>query len=52
MTVSGTVVEVRPDEGDSDRGIVVLEVTSRVGDDVTVGPGRVEVTLPRAGAAR
>lgn len=51
MTVSGSVVEARPDESTSGRGIAVLELTSRVGEDVTVGPGRVEVTLPRAGAA-
>src|SRR5919197_1067354 len=43
MVVSGRVVDVQPD------GLVVLELTSRVGDEVTVGPGRVEVTLPRSG---
>jgi hypothetical protein len=40
MTVGGRVADVRDD------GTVVLELTSRVGDEVTVGPGRVEVTLP------
>jgi hypothetical protein len=42
MTVGGRVTDVRVD------GTVVLEVTSRVGDDLTVGPGVVEVTLPVA----
>jgi acyl dehydratase len=42
MTVRGRVTDVRYD------GTVVLEVTSRVGDDLTVGPGVVEVTLPVA----
>jgi len=42
MTVGGRVTDVRDD------GTVVLEVTSRVGDDLTVGPGVVEVTLPVA----
>lgn len=49
MVVSGAVVELKPDESDPDRGIVVLELASRVGDVITVGPGRVEVTLPRGG---
>jgi acyl dehydratase len=43
MTVSGTVTGVRA-EGDG--GVVTLEVVSMVGEDVTVGPGQVEVTLP------
>jgi hypothetical protein len=38
-------------EEDGGDGVVVLELTSHVGEEVTVGPGRVEVTLPR-GAAR
>ena len=49
MVVSGRVVETRTDAANQGRGTVVLELASRVGDDVTVGPGRVEVTLPRAG---
>ncbi len=40
MTVGGRVAEVRDD------GSVILELTSRVGDEITVGPGRVEVKLP------
>jgi acyl dehydratase len=47
MVVSGSVVETRLD---GDTGVVVLEVACRVGDDITVGPGRVTVTLPRASA--
>jgi acyl dehydratase len=50
MTVSGHVVEMSAEEDGGD-GVVVLELTSHVGEEVTVGPGRVEVTLPR-GAAR
>jgi hypothetical protein len=50
MTVSGHVVELSAEEDGGD-GVVVLELTSHVGEEVTVGPGRVEVTLPR-GAAR
>jgi acyl dehydratase len=45
MSVSGTVTGVRTD-GDS--GVVTLELVSMVGQDVTVGPGQVEVTLPLA----
>jgi len=41
MTVSGKVTCVQP-EG----GVVTLEMVSRVGQDVTVGPGQVVVTLP------
>jgi acyl dehydratase len=44
MTVSGTVTATRL-EGDA--GLVTLELVSMVGEDVTVGPGQVEVTLPR-----
>lgn len=44
MTVSGTVVAKSVDDGGA--GVVVLEVVSRVGPDITVGPGRVTVTLP------
>jgi acyl dehydratase len=44
MTVSGTVTATRL-EGDA--GLVTLELVSTVGEDVTVGPGQVEVTLPR-----
>jgi hypothetical protein len=40
MTVGGRVAEVRDD------GSVILELTSRVGDEITVGPGQVEVNLP------
>jgi hypothetical protein len=43
MTVSGRVVDRRIEAG---RGVVELELVSRVGDEVTVGPGRVVVTLP------
>ena len=43
MTVSGTVTGTRT-EGDV--GVVTLELMSKVGDEVTVGPGQVEVTLP------
>jgi acyl dehydratase len=50
ITVSGHVVELSAEEDGGD-GVVVLELTSHVGEEVTVGPGRVEVTLPR-GAAR
>jgi hypothetical protein len=47
MTVSGTVTGVRVEHGaDGDIGVVTLELASRVGDDITVGPGEVEVTLP------
>lgn len=52
MTVGGRVVDTRADAADERRGVLVLELTSRVGDDVTVGPGNVEVTVPRAGAAQ
>jgi acyl dehydratase len=44
MTVSGSVTATRL-EGDV--GLVTLELVSTVGEDVTVGPGQVEVTLPR-----
>jgi acyl dehydratase len=47
MTVSGTVTATRL-EGDT--GVVTLELASTVGPDVTVGPGQVEVTLPRSAA--
>lgn len=40
MTVGGRVADIRDD------GTVVLELTSRVADDITVGPGHVDVTLP------
>ncbi|HEX6519077.1 MAG TPA: acyl dehydratase [Streptosporangiaceae bacterium] len=43
MTVSGRVTGTRT-EGDV--GVVTLELVSKVGDEVTVGPGQVEVTLP------
>jgi acyl dehydratase len=43
MTVSGRVVDRRIEAG---RGVVELELVSRVGDEVAVGPGRVVVTLP------
>jgi hypothetical protein len=52
MTVGGRVVDAWPDAHDDRRGVVVLELTSRVADHMTVGPGRVEVTVPRSGAAR
>lgn len=42
-TVSGTVVDTRVEGG---AGLVELELVSRVGDRVTVGPGRVLVELP------
>jgi acyl dehydratase len=47
MTVGGTVVETRPEDG-----VVVLELASHVDGELTVGPGRVEVTLPIAGRAK
>jgi acyl dehydratase len=40
MTVQGRVVD-KPGEG-----VVVIEMTCRVGDDVTVGPGHVTATVP------
>jgi acyl dehydratase len=46
MTVSGGVTSKRMD---GDVPIVVLEVSSQVGADVTVGPGEVVVTVPLAG---
>jgi acyl dehydratase len=45
MIASGKVIEKRLD---GDVGVVVIEVACRVGDDVTVGPGQVTVTLPRS----
>jgi acyl dehydratase len=42
MTVRGRVTDVRDD------GTVVLQITGRVGEDVTVGPGTVEVTVPQS----
>ena len=47
MTVAGTVTGVRLDGA---AGVVTLELVSRVGEDVTVGPGEVEVTLPLSAA--
>ena len=47
MTVAGTVTGVRLDDG---AGVVTLQLASRVGEDVTVGPGEVEVTLPLSAA--
>jgi acyl dehydratase len=49
MTVAGTVTGARL-EGDT--GVVTLELATRVGDEVTVGPGQVEVTLPRPAQPR
>ena len=47
MTVAGTVTGVRVERGAAgDTGVVTLELASRVGADITVGPGEVEVTLP------
>ena len=55
MTVAGTVTGVRVGQGaegdieggkSGDVGVVTLELASRVGEDITVGPGEVEVTLP------
>lgn len=47
MTVSGTVTGVRVEQAaEGDIGVVTLELASRVGDAITVGPGEVEVTLP------
>ncbi|HEU5267802.1 MAG TPA: hypothetical protein VFU35_13925 [Jatrophihabitans sp.] len=43
MTVGGRVTDVRDD------GTVFLELATRVGADITVGPGQVEVTLPVPG---
>jgi len=47
MTVSGSVVDKRVD---ADLGVLVLEVSCRVGDEITVGPGQVTVTVPRTPA--
>jgi acyl dehydratase len=47
MTVGGSVVDKRLD---GDVGVLKLEVCCRVGDDITVGPGQVTVTLPRSPA--
>jgi hypothetical protein len=45
--VAGTVTGVRVErDAGGATGVVTLELASRVGDDVTVGPGEVEVTLP------
>jgi hypothetical protein len=47
MTVSGTVTGVRVErDAAGDIGVVTLELASRVREDLTVGPGEVEVTLP------
>jgi acyl dehydratase len=46
MVVSGRVIDTSLD---GDTGVVVLEVACRIGEDITVGPGQVTVTLPRAG---
>ena len=47
MTVSGTVTGVRVErDAEEDTGVVTLELASRVREDITVGPGEVEVTLP------
>jgi hypothetical protein len=43
----GTVTGVRLD---GEAGVVTLELVSRVGEDMTVGPGEVEVTLPLSAA--
>jgi acyl dehydratase len=48
MTVGGRVVDRRIDD---DRAVLVIEVVSVVDGEVTVGPGQVEVTVPRAGAS-
>ena len=34
-----------------DTGVVTLELASRVGEDITVGPREVEVTLPLSASA-
>lgn len=47
MTVSGRVTDKWLD---GDRPVVVVEVACRVGGDVTVGPGEVEVAVPRSGS--
>lgn len=47
MTVAGRVTGARIETGaDGDIGAATLELASRVGDEITVGPGEVEVTLP------
>lgn len=48
MTVSGRVVDKSLD---GDTGVVTIEVACRVGEEVTVGPGQIVVTLPRGGAS-
>jgi acyl dehydratase len=49
MTVGGRVTGIRAEDG---VGVVTLELASRVGDDITVGPGEVEVTLPLSASGR
>ena len=45
MTVSGRVIDKRLD---GSQPVIVLGVACRVEDEVTIGPGEVVVTLPRA----
>jgi acyl dehydratase len=46
MTVSGHVTDKRTDGG---QPVVIVEMSCRVGTEVTVGPGEVVVTLPHTG---
>jgi acyl dehydratase len=47
MEVRGTVTGKRLD---GQQGVLLIEVACRVGDDITVGPGEVEVTVPGGGS--
>jgi acyl dehydratase len=49
MEVTGRVLDKSIESDGGPAGIVGLEILCRVGDEITVGPGRVVVTLPRAG---
>jgi acyl dehydratase len=48
MTVSGHVTGKRIE---GEQAVVLIEVSCRVDNEVTVGPGEVEVTLPRMAGA-
>jgi acyl dehydratase len=48
MIVGGRVTAKRID---AEQAVVVIEMSCRVGTDITVGPGEVEVTLPLAAGA-
>ena len=48
MIVEGRVIDKHID---GEQAVAVIEVSCRVGTDVTVGPGEVEVTLPHTAGA-